>query len=224
MPSLLDSFRRLVGALGAPQAVAADKVDFVTHIQPIFAARCAGCHGEKKAAGKLRLHRPRRLARLKRRRCWSPASRMRASCFKRIILPADDKKRMPKGGDPLSAEEIALDQEMDRREAPRSRRWPRSPPLPREAAKHRRSRRRKAAARSAAGRSPRRSRSSKQPVRAVMPLFGESPLLDVSFARAASPAGDDAIAALAGAADQIGLAQPAAAPRRRPLAGRRWRR
>jgi len=37
----------------------------------------------------------------------------------------------------------------------------------------------------------------------VMPLFGESPLLQVSFARAESPAGDEAIATLAGAADQI---------------------
>ena len=56
-----------------------------------------------------------------------------------------------------------------------------------------------------------------------MPLYGESPLLQVSFARADSPAGDEALAALAGAADQIvwldlsGAKPPA-------KAGSNWRR
>ena len=48
------SIAMLLGSAAA--ATAQDKVDFATQIQPIFAAKCAGCHGEEKASGKLKLH------------------------------------------------------------------------------------------------------------------------------------------------------------------------
>ena len=37
-------------------ARAEEKVNYETQIQPIFMQHCAGCHGEKKASAKMRLH------------------------------------------------------------------------------------------------------------------------------------------------------------------------
>ena len=52
LPLLLVS---ILSPLNLAAVQAEEKIDFATQIQPIFAAKCAGCHGEKKQAGKLRL-------------------------------------------------------------------------------------------------------------------------------------------------------------------------
>ena len=46
----------LLFAIAANVALAQDKVDFQTQIQPIFVEHCINCHGEKQASGKMRLH------------------------------------------------------------------------------------------------------------------------------------------------------------------------
>lgn len=189
----------------AAPAAAEEKVDFVTQIQPIFAARCAGCHGEKKAAGKLRLHSADAITAIEKKTVLVAGKPDESELLKRIILPAEDKKRMPKGGDPLPADQIALIKKWieegaavaavaavaapaeaaapaaePAKEAPKEQPLPEAPPAPAEAI----------AKLEAAGAT-------------VMPLFGDSALLDVSFARASSPAGDEALAALPAAAEQI---------------------
>src|SRR5687767_3362898 len=81
-----------------PIAQAEDKVNFETQIQPIFMQHCAGCHGEKMASAKLRLH---NVAGLQEK--WKADADLivvgdpdKSELYQRLVLPADDKKRMPK--------------------------------------------------------------------------------------------------------------------------------
>ena len=95
-------------AIGS-RAHAADPIDFAARIQPIFAARCVGCHGAEQQMGKLRLDAADQIAAFGEKDELLVAAKPEESeLFRRITLPADDKKRMPKGGDPLTAEEIEL--------------------------------------------------------------------------------------------------------------------
>src|SRR3954464_3643655 len=96
--------------LGAVTGVAEDKVDFTKQVLPVLQENCGKCHGEKKAAAKLRVH---TAAALKEK--WdadkgliTPGKPDQSELFKRITLPKDDKKRMPKGGDPLAKDKIDL--------------------------------------------------------------------------------------------------------------------
>jgi mono/diheme cytochrome c family protein len=81
-------------------------VDFTTDVQPILAANCSGCHGPDKQRGGLRLDRK--------------ADALRGGDSGKVIVPgkpgeslllkkvaaADANDRMPKGRDPLTAEQI----------------------------------------------------------------------------------------------------------------------
>src|SRR5215813_6278274 len=91
-------------------AAADDKVDFAKQIQPILAESCVKCHGEKKAAAKLRLDSAEGIkAKLDGQKDLLVAGEPdKSELYKRITLPADDKKRMPKGGDPLAKDKIDL--------------------------------------------------------------------------------------------------------------------
>src|SRR4051794_6132625 len=96
--------------VGAASAAADDKVDFAKQIQPILTQSCGKCHGEKKAAAKLRLD---SAANIKEK--WDAQKDLlvagepdKSELYKRITLPATDKKRMPKGGDPLAQDKIDL--------------------------------------------------------------------------------------------------------------------
>jgi mono/diheme cytochrome c family protein len=192
-------------------AHAADAVDFATKVQPIFAARCIKCHGPDRQQAKLRLDSAENIGAFTKDTLLVAGKPDESELLKRISLPADDRKRMPKGGDPLTAEEIAL-----------VRQWiEEGAKFPVAAA---------VADAPAEGAAPAETQEPAEPAPrgeddpelqslppasdeaiakiqaaggTVMPLFGESPLLQVSFAQAASPPGDDAIAALADAADQI---------------------
>ncbi len=82
-----------------------DAVDFVKQIQPVFAQHCYECHGAESKKGKLRLHTP---AEIQAAEVVVAGKPDESKLLQRISLPADDKKLMPKNGDPLPAEEIAL--------------------------------------------------------------------------------------------------------------------
>ncbi len=83
-------------------------IDFTRDIEPIFRANCAGCHGEKKAAGQLRLD--------------NKALAMKGGINGAVIVPGKSaesrlvhrilgeggEKRMPLGGEALKPEQIQL--------------------------------------------------------------------------------------------------------------------
>jgi hypothetical protein len=207
--------------LNLSSAAADDKIDFATQIQPILTAKCAGCHGEEKAAGKLRLDSADQIGAFEEKDHLLVAGKPDESeLYQRIVLPADDKKRMPKGADPLPEAEVALIKTWIEQGAILAAAAAVTTPAPADAAMPADEAAKKAAEEARAAEAalkaadeaelakvgpaaPEAIEKLKQAGASVMPLYGESPLLQVSFARADSPAGDEALAALAGAADQI---------------------
>ena len=89
--------------IGQPNASAQQKVDFVRDIQPIFAASCAGCHGEKKQSGGLRLD-SKAIALAK---AIKPGNAAESELYRRVA-GLSDQARMPMGGKPLSSNQIEL--------------------------------------------------------------------------------------------------------------------
>lgn len=188
------------------RGVADDKVNFEKQILPILVENCGKCHGADKAAGKLRLH---TAAALKEK--WDADKNLlvagkpeESELCKRLVLPKDDKKRMPKGADPLAKEKIDLIARWIKEgavlpavaapapapapakpEAPKKAEKPAEVPLPKVAP------------------APKEAIDKLMAAGAqVMPLFGDSALLTVSFAHRGEPAGDKEIALLAGVAEQ----------------------
>jgi mono/diheme cytochrome c family protein len=206
----------LAGCLASHGYVAAaETIDFETQVLPIFTAHCAKCHGPDKANGKLRLDTAAELTATAKETLLAAGKADQSELLTRITLPEDNRKRMPKGAPPLSAEDIATIRQwieggasLTSAEKPAAASdetadgeavadEPAEIPPPRtpgeedpELAKLPPASAEAIAAITAAG-------------GAVMPLFGDSPLLQVSFAQATTPAGDEALAALAGAADNI---------------------
>jgi cytochrome c553 len=101
----------LAGALLALGAAAQDvpkRVDFVRDVQPIFAAKCIRCHGAEKQKGGYRLDA--RVSALRGGDLHEGAIRPRDSAHSALlslVASQDPEERMPKGGDPLTASEIA---------------------------------------------------------------------------------------------------------------------
>ena len=100
----------VLAGIGAASAAAEEKVDFQKQVLPILQANCGKCHGEKRASAKMRLH---TAAALKEK--WDKEKNLivagkpeESELYKRLVLPKDDKKRMPKGGEPLAKEKIEL--------------------------------------------------------------------------------------------------------------------
>jgi uncharacterized membrane protein len=78
-------------------------------IQPIFTERCVTCHGEDKHKGGLRLDHYRALTRGGKDGPVIQAGQAQASdLFRRISLPASHDDFMPKGKQPLSADQVKL--------------------------------------------------------------------------------------------------------------------
>jgi hypothetical protein len=210
-----------LGILSSAAARAQEKVDFVTQVQPIFVAKCAGCHGEEKAAGKLKLHAADAIGAFEKKDKLLVAGKPDESeLYKRLVLPADDKKRMPKKGDPLPEAELTLIKQWIEQgavlAAAAAVTAPADAPAPDAAAMAAEEAAKKAkeaeealkkadeeALAKVTAASPEAIKAITDAGATVLPLFAESPLLQVSFARAESPAGDAALAALAGAAEQI---------------------
>jgi len=98
----------LVVVLRAP-ASAADKVDFVRDIQPLFKERCVACHGEQKQKSGLRLDI--KAAALKGGESYGAvivAGRSADSAMIQLVTEAGNDLRMPPDGPRLTAEQIAL--------------------------------------------------------------------------------------------------------------------
>ncbi|MFN0110560.1 MAG: DUF1549 domain-containing protein [Blastocatellia bacterium] len=87
----------------AQQSSKPQKIDFAREIQPIFAASCAGCHGEKKQAAGLRLD----SKAITLAKVIKPGKAAESELYRRIA-GLSDQARMPMGGKPLSAEQVAL--------------------------------------------------------------------------------------------------------------------
>jgi len=206
-------FALLALVIGLPAVAGAEeKVNYETQIQPIFMQHCAGCHGEKSAAGKLRLN---TAAGVQEK--WKADAHLivvgdpdKSELYKRLILPADDKKRMPKKADPLPKETIDLIGRWIREGATLPGEPPATPPAPAVTDKPAEAAPAPAAEKPAELPLPQVSPAPKEAIDAltgagaqVMPLFADSPLLQVSFARRAEPAGDAEIALLAPVAEQV---------------------
>lgn len=182
--------------------LAADPVDYEKQILPIFMEHCAGCHGAEKGAGKLRLHTVEAIReKLAADEHLLVAGKPDESeLYTRLVLPADDKKRMPKKGDPLAKEKIDLIRlwieqgataiiaaaVTDKPAAPAEGEMPKELPLPEVEA-------------APAEAIEKLTAAGAQ----VLPLFAESPLLQVSFALGSDPASDENVALLAAVADQV---------------------
>jgi hypothetical protein len=179
-------------------------VDFVSQIQPLLVSRCSKCHGEEKAMGKLRLHSAEAIQAFHEKDLVVAGKPDESVLLKRITLPADDKKRMPKGGDPLPQAEIDLVRQWIAEGAVYVAASAPAPPADLPATTE------KPADEPAEHPLPEAPPASPEAIAAVektggsaMPLFQGSPLLQVSFARLDPPAGDAALASLAGVAEQV---------------------
>jgi hypothetical protein len=197
----------VVLTLGATSGLAQDKIDFAKQIQPIFVGNCIKCHGEKMASGKMRLH---TAAGLKEK--WDADKELivvgdpeKSELYQRLVLPADDKKRMPKMADPLPKETIELIANWIKQGAvlPDVAAAPAAEPNTPAADEP-------ADAKPAEPALPEVSAAPQEAIdkltaagAQVLPLFADSSLLQVSFAHRSEPAGDAEIALLAGVADQV---------------------
>jgi hypothetical protein len=194
--------------VGARDIWAEDKVDFEKQIQPILVESCGKCHGEKKAQAKMRLN---TAAAIKEK--WDADKELivagepdKSKLYQRLVLPAGDKKLMPKGGEPLAKDKIDLIAKWIKEgavlpltaavtpptatpakpeEAPKKEEKPAEIPLPKVEP------------------APKEAIDKLTAAGAqVMPLYAESSLLTVSFAHRSEPAGDAEVALLAGVAEQ----------------------
>ncbi len=109
MKKLLQGSSLLVlAAFGAAASEIPDKIDFVKHVQPIFAASCNKCHGPEKQKGELRLD--------------SKTLAMKGGQTGKLIIPNNSKEslliqrvlgvgedpRMPMKAEPLKPVEIGI--------------------------------------------------------------------------------------------------------------------
>lgn len=108
-------FRRVflissVIAFSSTLSASAADVNFAEQVQPIFMEHCAGCHGEKKGLGGLRLHSPTAIQEkaAKDDHLIVKGDPEKSELYERLVLPADHKKFMPKKGKPLPEEKLAL--------------------------------------------------------------------------------------------------------------------
>ena len=93
-------------ALLTPRASAADKVDFVKDIQPIFKAACVECHGPKKVKGKYRMD--------TKEGAFKPGAdgpnivpgKPEESRLYQLIIAKDEDDRMPQDKDPLPKDQV----------------------------------------------------------------------------------------------------------------------
>ena len=78
------------------------RVDFVRDIQPILVASCQGCHGAKAQMGQLRLD-----AKAPASRTFKAGNAAESHLYQRVA-GTSDQARMPMGGKPLPADQIAV--------------------------------------------------------------------------------------------------------------------
>lgn len=96
----------LVLALFAANATEAN--DLATKAVALLQQRCAGCHGAEKGAANLRLHSAEALDAAEEEGTLVREDAESSEIYTRLTLAKDDKKLMPKGGEPFSDEEKKL--------------------------------------------------------------------------------------------------------------------
>lgn len=99
----------LVDAPGASGSSLPESQRDVAHVRSLFAGACYECHGAGRAKGGLRLH---DLSALldDELGAWliSPGRPADSEILRRVELPAEDDEHMPKDGEPLAPEDIAV--------------------------------------------------------------------------------------------------------------------
>ncbi|MDX2031530.1 MAG: DUF1553 domain-containing protein [Blastocatellia bacterium] len=95
-------------ALRGTTAAPAAQISFERQIRPIFAARCVGCHGEKKQSGGLRLDAKAPALRGGQSGPAIVPGRAAESRLMQRVAAANDDERMPPAGERLAAAEVAL--------------------------------------------------------------------------------------------------------------------
>ena len=193
----------VMSGVGVVNAAGEDKVDFAKQVLPILQENCGKCHGEKKAAAKLRVH---TAAALKEK--WDQSKGLitagkpeESELYKRISLPAGDKKLMPKGGEPLAKDKIDLIGRWIKEGAvlPLVAAAVAPAPAPAKPADAAAAPKKAEPKKPAEIPPPKVSAAPKEAIDKltaaggqVMPLFADSNLLQVSFAHRSTPAGDAA--------------------------------
>jgi hypothetical protein len=99
---------------GVPPSTAEPTVDFERDIRPILVARCYSCHGERVQEGDLRLDRRASAFRTTGDGPIVIAGKSSASALYQRLTSSDRDVRMPKDGNPLPPEQIALFPQLDR--------------------------------------------------------------------------------------------------------------
>jgi mono/diheme cytochrome c family protein len=207
-------FHRLIFAaavlLAAQTTYAA--VDFQKEILPIFEANCIKCHGAEKAMGKLKLNSStgieEKLA--DDEHLLVKGDPEKSELYERLVLPADSKKRMPKGADPLDKASVDLISA-----------WIKEGAVFTVAATEQIVASAEPTAEPAADAAPAKPQVESLPLpevaaapqeavdrliasgAQVLPLYAESNLLDVSFALSPSAPTDDSLKLLADVAPQV---------------------
>jgi uncharacterized membrane protein len=102
-----NALRNLLGLTKTPAAIADPNTFYGARIQPIFAANCISCHGEDKHKGNLRLDSYRTLMQGGKDGPVIQTGNIQGSdLFRRITLPASHDDFMPKGKQPLNADQV----------------------------------------------------------------------------------------------------------------------
>jgi mono/diheme cytochrome c family protein len=191
-------------SVGTGSTVAAEAIDFTKQIEPIFTAHCVKCHGAAKAQGKLRLDGIAGIEeKLKAKPTLLVAGKPDESLlYQRLVLPADNPKRMPKGADPLKQDEIDLVAEWIKQGAAlkatvATAATEAAKPTENDAAKE------KPALPEVAPAPQEAIDNLIEAGARVTPLFAGSNLLEISFAGRSEPAGDAEVALLSAVAEQV---------------------
>jgi formylglycine-generating enzyme required for sulfatase activity len=99
----------IVSAMFAGCTRADDAIDFNTQIKPILELNCVRCHGPEKPKGGFRLdNRADAFKALDDNSAIVPGEPGRSLLYTLTLLPADNEKRMPPKGDPLTKEQTEL--------------------------------------------------------------------------------------------------------------------
>lgn len=187
-------------------------VDFQKEILPIFEAHCIGCHGAKKEMGKLKLDSAENIkAKLDAEAHLLVAGDPdKSELYKRLVLPADNKKRMPKGADPLDQKSIDLIAAWIKEGATLAAATTVAPTEPVAAATQAIPATEPAQSKWKPLPLPEVAAASQEAIdkliaagAQVLPLYTDSNLLDVSFALSAQPPTDDTLKLLDAVAEQV---------------------
>src|SRR3954447_1183868 len=100
---------RAAGPATAPAGDGAASISFKRDVAPIFLQRCQGCHGPEKVKGEYRLDTFDRLTKSGASGDTPVAAgKLDKSELYRLIASADEDERMPKKGEPLTKDQVAL--------------------------------------------------------------------------------------------------------------------